>query len=252
MAVTAVPTASLTAMQRRRRMAENYLVIWVDGNIDPTNEDGQNTLAQLLCVVNEVNPCTTTEECIQHLDENKEKTAFVISSGVLGQYLVPNIHDIPTLDAIYIFGSNKQRHESWAKNWTKIKGVHTSIKPICDPLQMAVKQCNQHNISATIISVSEGGSSENVNQLEPTFMYSQILKEILLDMKHGQQAINELVMFCQEEYHGSTIDTKIIEEFKCTYQPSKAIWWYTRECFTKNQDVPLDFAKDALEPTDWH
>ncbi|CAF5108452.1 unnamed protein product, partial [Rotaria sp. Silwood1] len=25
---------------------------------------------------------------------------------------------------------------------------------------------------------------------------------------------------------------KIIDEFQRTYQASKAIWWYTRECFT--------------------
>ncbi|CAF0962406.1 unnamed protein product [Rotaria sordida] len=103
MGATANTTASSATMRRRRRMAENYLVIWVGGNINPTNEDCQNTLVQLRSVVNEVNPCTTAEDCIQYLNENNEETAFVISSGALGQHLVPDIHDMPKLDAIYIF-----------------------------------------------------------------------------------------------------------------------------------------------------
>ncbi|CAF3417602.1 unnamed protein product [Rotaria sp. Silwood1] len=232
MVATANTAASSTTMRRRRRMVENYLVIWVDGNIDKTNEDCQNIFMQLRDVVNEVELCATEEQCIQHLNENKEKTAFVISSGALGQNLVPDIHGMPQLDAIYIFCGNKQRHESWAKNWAKIKGVHTSIKRICQGLQMTVKKCNQDNISVSIISVNEGGSNENLNQLEPTFVYSQIFKEILLGMEHNQQAIKELVTFCKEEYRGNTKETHIIEEFQRTYQPSKAIWWYTRECFT--------------------
>ncbi|CAF4002424.1 unnamed protein product [Rotaria sp. Silwood1] len=80
--------------------------------------------------------------------------------------------------------------------------------------------------------MNERGSSENLNQLEPSFMYSQIFKEILLDMTYGQQAIKDLVTFCQQQYLGNTKELNIIDEFERTYRPSKAIWWYTRECFT--------------------
>jgi len=72
--------ASKMSERRRQRMAENYLVIWVDENIDMANEDCQSTLAQLRGVVNEVNPCTTAEQCIEKLQENNEETSFVISS----------------------------------------------------------------------------------------------------------------------------------------------------------------------------
>ncbi|CAF4866744.1 unnamed protein product, partial [Rotaria sp. Silwood1] len=224
--------ASASIMKQRRRMIENYMVIWVDSNIDMANEDCQNTLAQLRGVVNEVNQWTTAEQCIAKLQENSEDTSFVISSGYLGQHLVPEIHGMPQLDAIYIFCGNKQRHQEWAKHWPKIKGVHTSIKSICEKLAIAVKQCNQDQVTVSIIGVNEGGSSEDLNQLEPSFMYTQIFKEILLDMDHGQQAIKDLVTFCQEQYKGNKTELKIIDEFQRTYHPTLAIWWYTRQCFT--------------------
>ncbi|CAF5005190.1 unnamed protein product, partial [Rotaria sp. Silwood1] len=96
---------------QRQLMAENYFVIWIDSNIDMANEDCQNTLAQLHGIVNQVNQCTTVEQCIQLLNENPEKISFVICSGTLGQHLVPDIHGNPKLNAIYIFCGNKQQHE---------------------------------------------------------------------------------------------------------------------------------------------
>ncbi|CAF5048978.1 unnamed protein product, partial [Rotaria sp. Silwood1] len=183
-------------------------------------------------VVNEVNPCTTAEQCIEKLQENSEETSFVISSGALGQHLVPEIHGMPKLDGIYIFCGNKQHHQEWTKHWPKIKGVHTTIKSICEKLAVAVKQCNQDQVTVSIIGVNEGASSEDLNQLEPSFMYTQIFKEILLDMKHGQQAIKDLVTFCQEQYKDNPQELKFIQEFERTYRPSEAAWWYTRQCFT--------------------
>ncbi|CAF4221176.1 unnamed protein product [Rotaria sp. Silwood2] len=213
--------------KERRRIVENNLVIWVDRNIDETNQDCQNSLMQLRSVVNAVETCTTTEACIQYLNESNEETAFVISSGALGQRMVPDIHGISKLNAIYIFCPNKDQNEEWAKKWSKIKGIHTSIKSICEALAMGVKESNQNNILVSIITTNEGGFSEDLNQLEPTFMYSHIFKEILLDMKHDQQAIKDLATYCRELYMKNDVETKNINEFEYNYQPSQAISWYT-------------------------
>ncbi|CAF4652794.1 unnamed protein product [Rotaria sp. Silwood2] len=139
---------------------------------------------------------------------------------------------MPKLNAIYIFCGNKQRHQEWARNWFKVKGVHTSIPPICQALAEAVKKCNQDHVDFTVISAHEGGSSENRNRIEPSFMYTQLFKEILLDMDHGQQVINDLVMFCKETYERNPDELKCIQDFQRNYHSSNAIWWYTRECFT--------------------
>ncbi|CAF5052161.1 unnamed protein product, partial [Rotaria sp. Silwood1] len=63
-------------------------------------------------------------------------------------------------------------------------------------------------------------------------MYTQIFKEILLDMEHDQQDIKDLVTFWQQQYQGNEKALKIIDEFQDTYRPSNAIWWYTSQCFT--------------------
>ncbi|CAF2971551.1 unnamed protein product [Rotaria sp. Silwood2] len=224
--------ASKIIQNPRQRIAENYLVIWIDGNIDMANEDCQYTMAQLKALINEVQPCTTAEQCIQHMVDNEEEISFIIASSAIGQHLVPDIHDMETLKGIFIYSGHEQQHQFWTQHWPKIKGVHTRITPIYEELAAAIKQCNEDNIPVSIVSLSEGGSSKNLDQLEPSFMYSQIFKEILLEIEHDQKAVQDLVTYCQQVYQGNHNQMKIIKEFQRTYQASNAIWWYTRQCFT--------------------
>ncbi|CAF1429434.1 unnamed protein product [Adineta steineri] len=224
-------TASYVRQPRQRR-ATNYLLIWVDASIDQADKDCQNTLTQLKSVVNDVKLCIEPNQCIQVLKKVDKERAFVITSGSLGQYLVPEIHSMPQLDAIYIFCGNKSRHEGWVQKWTKIKDVHTNIKDICQALQLAVKQCDQDTIAVSFLAVNELSSADNLNQLEPTFMYTQLFKEILLDMEYDRKAIKDLAACCREVFSGNPSELIVINEFERDYNPQRAIWWYTRECFT--------------------
>ena len=126
MCAAATARSSSTASRPNRGRLQNYLLIWVDGNIDEQNEDCANTLAKLRSVVREVNLCKTPAQCIKFLNDMDNEKAFIISSGAFGQHLVPEIHDLPQVDAIYIFCGNKTKHEIWAKEWAKIEGVFTS------------------------------------------------------------------------------------------------------------------------------
>jgi hypothetical protein len=157
---------------------------------------------------------------------------MVITTGHLGQQLVPDIHDLLKLDAIYIFCGNKSRHEKWTKKWIKIKGIYTDIKPLYQALQQAAKQCNQDSIAVSFVTVSEETSSENLNELEPSFLYTQIFKEILFEMEHDEKSIKDLATYCRKFYNDNMSELTIINEFEHSYRSKSPIWWYTRECFT--------------------
>ncbi|CAF1266407.1 unnamed protein product [Adineta steineri] len=225
-------TVTTTVPSTRQRIAQNYLLVWVDESIDETKKNCQNTLTQLRAVINDVTICTQSDQCIQFLDKFKDEKAFVIISGSLGEHLVPEIHAMPKLDAIYIFYNNTSSHQLWTKDWNKIKGVHNNIKDICEALKTSVKQVNQDSIPISFVTTNETVSSENLNQLEPTYMYTQIFKEILFEMEHDyNQAIKTLAVYCCQFYQGNIAQLNIINEFKLNYRPTQAIWWYTRECF---------------------
>ncbi|CAF1678561.1 unnamed protein product, partial [Adineta ricciae] len=218
--------------QPRQRMLQNHLLVWVDANIDEKDQDCQNTLTHLRSVVNDVNIYTQPDACVQFLNSIGDEKAFVITSGALGQHLVPEIHGISPVNAIYIFCDNKSRHENWTKSWSKVKGIHTNIKEICEALTTGVKQHNQDSIAMSFVTVRGEGSNANLNQLEPSFMYTQIFKKILLDMEHYKQAIKDLADYCRQRFQDNIEEHKVIDEFEGKYRPDKAIWWYTRDCFT--------------------
>jgi len=70
------------------------------------------------------------------------------------------------------FVVKKNYHEQWAQKWSKIKGVFTDIKPICDALKQAAQQCEQNSIAISFITTDGDQSKKNLNQLEPSFMYT--------------------------------------------------------------------------------
>ncbi|CAF5103129.1 unnamed protein product, partial [Rotaria magnacalcarata] len=227
-------TATSDAISPRRRMFQNYLVIWVDGSIDETNEDCRNTLAQLRAVVSDVNVCTTPEQCVQFLTEIDDGKAFIISSGALGQSLVNDIHSIPKVDAIYIFGDNKECHESWSKDWPKIRGVFTSIKPICESLEKAAHECDHDSIPMSFVPkqiVAEGAAGtdqKNLDQLPPSYMYSIIFKDIILEIDDDdEKSMNTFVKFCQKQ----NISETQVNEFKREYHDNSPVYWYTKQMF---------------------
>ena len=231
---TATNVSRIGAHFNRPHVVQNYLLVWLDANATTSSQDSQHTLEQLRTIVNDVNTFIEPEQCLTFLQDIQLEKVFVIVSGSLGRDHVPRIHPMTQVDAIFIFCGDTTRHGEWVKKWLKVKGLHTHIKPICAALELAVKQCNQDSIPLSFAQVSEDDAGEiNLNQLEPSFMYTQLFKKTLLDMEHDRKgAVRDLVKYCQETYAGNPTQLALIDEFQRSYQQQQAIWWYTREGFT--------------------
>ena len=229
-AISGTVASSGTSQSRIRRL-QSYLLIWADGNFDDTKKDCQNTLKHLRSVVNEVHVLATPMQCITFLNEMDKQKAFVISSGALGLELVPEIHDIPRVDTIYIFCGNKQRYTEWAKDWSKVQGVHTEIKPICELLKKVTRELDHDAISMSIVPnqmVASDGGKPKLDQLEPSFMYTVLFKEIVLEIvEDDSKAMRQLVDYCREK---GTVEHQL-KYFESTYHQKTPIWWYTCEIF---------------------
>ncbi|CAF1039248.1 unnamed protein product [Adineta steineri] len=140
------------------------------------------------------------------------------------QQIMPFINDIPQLDSVYIFSSIKSLREEHTKKWQKVRSVNTNINDLCKALQSGIKKYNQNSIAMSFITVNEMASIDNLNQLEPTFMYSQLLNEILVTMEHNKQAIKDFITYCRQN---DCVSLTILDQFEKEYQAQLAIWWYT-------------------------
>ena len=213
---------------RRQHVTHNFLLLWLDASFDESKDMYQNSLAQLRNIVNKVDVFMEPNEAIDFLTEDHGVKAFLIVENAIGQTILSLIHDIPQLDGIYIFSNNKPQQEQWTTEWIKIKGVHTEIRSICAALRVAAKQCNHDSIAVSFIPVDGSSANVNINQLEPTFMYTQIFMEILLNMIYDQQSIKKFSTYCRKGDLGTARD---IDHFENKYYDKSAIWWYTTSSF---------------------
>ncbi|CAF3887602.1 unnamed protein product [Rotaria sp. Silwood1] len=160
-------------------------------------------------------------------DLTDEKISFIVSDA-FGQHIVPLIHEIPQIKSIYVFcGVNKSNYEAWAKEYEKIKGVFTQIESICDRLKQDVRQSNHNLIAVSFVPSFDSFINVNSDQLDPSFMYTQLLKNILLDMKYDETAKREFVNYCRKQFVGNVHQLREIYRFEREYNDHSPIWWYT-------------------------
>ena len=228
---TTVTSLFSSSAQAKERMGGNIFLVWINPNVDETTEDFQNNLAQLQDIVNHVRTFTLRDEAIDFLTDHVGMTAFLIVYDNIAKLILPLIHDIPHLDAIYILTNDQCQKEPWTNKWTKIRGVYKEIPPICEALKPTTQQCEHDSIAMSFISMDNKVSTINLNQLDPSFMYTQLMKEILLEMEDDTTSIPIFTDYCRRIYKDNKRQLDIIDEFERTYRSETAIWWYTRQCF---------------------
>ncbi|CAF0841308.1 unnamed protein product [Rotaria sordida] len=192
--------------------------------MNESNVDFKNSLNQLRRIVDNIDTFTNTNQCFDFLTQLGDEKVFMIVSGTLGQLIVPIIHHMSHLNSIYIFCENQLKHEQWANEWTKMKGVFSQIDNLCDILITDIRQCDRDSISISV-------TSDDLNRLDPSFMYTQLLKKLFLEMEYNDDVKKEFIDFCREQYRDNPYELQIIDEFEHDCGTHTPIWWYTRECF---------------------
>ncbi|CAF1549679.1 unnamed protein product [Adineta ricciae] len=202
---------------------QDVVVIWLDNQIDHNNPDCQLTIAQLEHITDNISTFTDNDECVEYILNCNDHQVYLIVSGALGQYLVRCIHDIPLLHSIFIFCQNKSYHEQWARHWNKIKDVFTDITSLCQAIQNTFPQDEP-----TITPISFVPSGKRLDLLNPSFMYTQLFKEILLTIEFEDKHIEEFVrhhpgLITLDGTHSNDVKQSVRD-----YRAKEPIWWYTR------------------------
>ncbi|CAF3285830.1 unnamed protein product [Rotaria sp. Silwood2] len=135
------------------------------------------------------------------------------------------------VDSIFIFCINQKYHEQWTKDWCKINGVFTKIKPICEALKTAAQLCEQNAVPISLLATNVDTTKTNLNQLDCSFMYTSILKEILLTIKFEEKHIKQFIAYCREQCAENDLELEHIKSFEKDYHNKTPIWWYTYESF---------------------
>lgn len=214
------------------RMIQNILLIWLDTNIDEKNNvEWRKTISQFRDIVHNIKTFTDGEECIKFINSMHDENTCVIISGSLGQRTVPRIHDLSHVDSIFIFCNNKSLHETWSKEWSKIKSVSTEISTIYETVKLTIQQYEQNSISINFLTTNGNILNKDFNEMNPSFIFTQILKEIISTIKFEEKHIKQFIAYCRKLFVNNQNELKNIDIFERKYHDTTPIWWYTYECF---------------------
>ena len=104
---------------------ETFSLVWLDASV---NSSQQNVKAQqqLRTSINYLKTFEHVDKCEQYIRSVfKEDRIILIVSGRLGQEIVPRIHQLQQVSAIYVhcLSADKKKYEQWAKNYAKVNEV---------------------------------------------------------------------------------------------------------------------------------
>ncbi|CAF4164299.1 unnamed protein product, partial [Rotaria sordida] len=164
-------------------LVQNFLLVWLDEKFDESVDDYGHSIKQLRRTVNKIETFCETDECIEYILQLQNQKILLIISGALCETVVPRVHNMTQLYSIYVFCQKKEKYEEWAKQWSKVKGIFTEIIPICDAVRQSARQCDEDSVPI--------GS-----EIEPSFMYTQLFKEIILTIDFDKtKEVKELVEY---------------------------------------------------------
>lgn len=205
------------------RFSQDFLVMLLSSNTTKNDEQ----IKEVFHFSEPILAFSDTDSCIDLLTKANDRKVILILPDSFPEHLLMNIHDLFQLDSIYIYGDNQ--NQNWIEKWKKVQGIFNDIPSISSKLQRKIRFYENSIASVTTISPS---FTPNLNEIEPSFMYTQLLKEILIDMEYNETTIEDFVNFLRNipEYQSASSLNRL-EEFKRTYKHKTPIWWYTKEDF---------------------
>ena len=209
-------------------ITEHFSAVWLDLHINECNKDIRPSINKLQYIVNSVKIFHDANQCIDFITNLKNETVFLIITNDLSQWILSLIVDIPQIRFIYILTNIRTQSELMKKECQKVEGVFTSIDIICNRMKCNINKLEKDLTSISIISDS---SNPNFNELDQSFMYSQILKEIIIDIKHDEKSKKEFINYCLGQYSNNEVQLNLINTFDRDYELHSPIWWYTKEPF---------------------
>jgi len=109
---------------RERMNLEPHQLVWCDSNINiMVNTESVVNLEGLRKIVDYTKLFDNLEECQRYLTEATDSATFLVCSGELGEKIIPEIHQLGNIRSIYIYCRDKDHHQQWSSQSTKVRLV---------------------------------------------------------------------------------------------------------------------------------
>lgn len=209
---------------------ENIVVICLDTNNDLYGNAERNWFIEVQCRANIVHTFVDVDECVDFLTEIENETILMIVSGDSSLYNVPYFEEFHQLKFLYILSTDKTLDGIWASKYGKVKGVFALVEDILPSFTYDIEQCERGLVPISIIQANNSAPTA-LNEVDQSFMYTQLLKEILFKINFNNTAKQNFTDFCRRQYSDYNSTIQLIDQFDRDYHIHSPIWWYSKETF---------------------
>ena len=219
----------MDAAARDSFRVENNCLIWLDQD----NEHYRSRFTELQNLFDVLKNFADIESCLKFLNDTTiNENLFMISSGSLGQLIVPQIHHFEQIESIFIFCMDRSKHKKWADQWSKIEDVYTDMTSLYKAIEDVRRRNERNSVCLSFLRTEDNDDFEQIdNQMKISFMYTQILADILLKIDFKKKDFNELITYSRSRYENKEKTLTEINDFERLYNKKDAIYWYTRDYF---------------------
>ncbi len=212
----------------RRSSFDDFVVVWII-----EQEDAENNLidTELDRIRNSIKILNDPNKCVNYITDATNENIFLVIPNSLTEIIISQFHDLRQIDSIYVLDPTlSSQHEQHNTSYTKLRSVFSNLSSLGEHLQQSIRTAEENTTPISILS-SATKSSEDLNTLDPSFMCSQLLKEILFELYYNKEARKRFIEFCREQCADNTGELTIINQFEKDYEKDSPAWWYTREYF---------------------
>lgn len=203
---------------------KDIILIWLELNPDNSDENINESINKLQKIINSIQIFRDPDECFNFVTEDNNAQIFMITSDVQREPFVCSIEHISKVHSIYIIeNSSADDEQQWILKHKKVKGIFSQVDDIYNILKRDINALTVNLEPFSIIP----RTSTNSNELDQSFMYTQLLKEIILKINHDDKARKEFIEFCRIKHQGDNIIADKLEKFDRTYKDHSPVWWYT-------------------------
>ncbi|CAF4318158.1 unnamed protein product, partial [Adineta steineri] len=155
-----------------------------------------------------------------------EKILFIVS-GALGRKILPNIHQLKSVIAIYVFCLRPQYHITWTKDYAKVRAVISEPNTLLQHISNDLIYFENIENLKTIQIFKDHHRTRVVNSEIAPFIWYQLFLETLLSSSYLQSSVSstELIQILRQYSLNEKENLNLIEEFERTYDKQQSIVW---------------------------
>jgi tetratricopeptide (TPR) repeat protein len=208
---------------------EAVCLIWLDTLIH-NNEYAHSIQEMLLELHPDVRLHSELHSCINLIKTLANKHILLVTSSALAHDILPEIHSLRSIAAIFIFCPNEKFDSSLMDDYGKIVEIFIDQDSLLKSIEETISSVDKQ-IHAFSLFDQKQKSVRDPPRGSAAFLWHHLLIYVLRQMPIDEESKNDMLEKCADYYRGNRRELKKIEQFRATYTHEEAIKWYTRDCF---------------------